>query len=363
MFNRLLRAFFPAGEARQGEATAAVAEARALADANRPAEAIELLGTHLSRHPEDAEGRFLRGTLLLEMERTAEALPDLQRACREKPGEQRYLHNLAMAHWTRGDIATATALCDKALAMGDFRPAHILRAKIDLPGEDYLELMARMHQHIRPATYVEIGVNTGQSLQLVRPETRAIGVDPAPKLAAPPPAGHTVYAETSDAFFARHDVVADLGGRRIDMAFIDGMHHFEFALRDFINIERLARRDSVVLLHDCYPLDASSAAREPSGEHEPSTQFWSGDVWRLVLILKKYRPDLHFRTLGVPPTGLGMILNLDPGSRVLSDRLESIVEEFKAADYATIEGRKSEALNLASGQWEAVRKLLDERPR
>ena len=41
-----------------------------------------------------------------------------------------------------------------------------------------------------------------------------------------------LFPQTSDEFFARNDVGAELGGLPVDLAFIDGMHHFEFALRD-----------------------------------------------------------------------------------------------------------------------------------
>ena len=49
--------------------------------------------------------------------------------------------------------------------------------------------------------------------------------------------------QTSDAFFAS----GFLGKLGIvpDFAFIDGMHLFEFALRDFINVEKHATADTV----------------------------------------------------------------------------------------------------------------------
>jgi hypothetical protein len=152
-------------------------------------------------------------------------------------------------------------------------------------------------------------------------------------------------------------VIAELGGRRVDMAFIDGMHHFEFALRDFANIERLSRPDTVVLIHDCWPLDRRTA------ERERCTQFWSGDIWRLILVLKRHRPDLRVHTIAAPPTGLGIVLDLDPSSRILLDEHERLVAEHLALDYSCLETDKKEKLGFFPNEWPAIRALLDSRRR
>src|SRR5256885_12302956 len=47
--------------------------------------------------------------------------------------------------------------------------------------------------------------------------------------------------------FAEHDLSKELGGRPVDLAFIDGMHLFEFALRDFVNLERYCAPGSTIL--------------------------------------------------------------------------------------------------------------------
>ena len=93
--------------------------------------------------------------------------------------------------------------------------------------------------HLRPATYLEVGVSRGESLQLVGPATLALGIDPEPRVGFTLSSNQRVFAQTSDEFFARPDVPALLGGQPLKMAFIDGMHHFEYALRDFVNIEPL----------------------------------------------------------------------------------------------------------------------------
>src|SRR5690349_5859629 len=123
----------------------------------------------------------------------------------------------------------------------------------------YFDLLRRLHVAMRPRTYLEIGVHTGMSLELASPGTSIVGIDPVPAIRRPINHTSRLFFETSDDFFEKHDVHEILGGRPIDMAFIDGMHLFEFALRDFINIERYCARGSVVLVHDCYPLDAASS--------------------------------------------------------------------------------------------------------
>jgi hypothetical protein len=55
---------------------------------------------------------------------------------------------------------------------------------------------------------------------------------------------------------------------------------------------------------------------------------WAGDVWRILPILKKFRPDLQIVTLDCHPTGLVLCSNLDPSSTALSDHYHEIVRDF-----------------------------------
>ena len=198
-----------------------------------------------------------------------------------------------------GRRAAAQRWCRRALGFCDYTKAYRLLSQLELPGEHYFKVLGRVHQHVQPATYLEVGVSRGESLKLVGPETLALGIDPQPRVAFELGPHQQLFAQTSDAFFARPDVSLLLLGRPLEMAFIDGMHHFEYALRDFINIEPLCEPDSLIFIHDCYPIDARSA------EREQTTAFWSGDVWRLMVLLKKYRPDLRLHTIGAPPPGWG----------------------------------------------------------
>jgi Methyltransferase domain len=267
----------------------------------------------------------------------------------------RALYQRARLQSWLGRREQALALCRQAVTHADYSRAYSLMSRLSLPGEDYFEVLGRMHRYLQPRTYLEIGVSRGRSLARVLPHTQVLGIDPQPQLGKPPDPNHRLFLETSDQFFASHDVRAELGGRPVDMAFIDGMHRFEYALRDFVNLERVCARSSVILLHDCYPLDARTAQREQT------TRFWSGDIWRLLLLLRTCRPDLLVHTIATPPTGLGIVLHPDPESHLLADNLEPLIAEYLAKDFSVLEGRQPQSLGLVPNEWPQIRALLDRR--
>jgi cephalosporin hydroxylase len=183
----------------------------------------------------------------------------------------------------------------------------------------YLDALATIHHLLSPALYLEIGVNRGRSLELAK--GRAIGVDPAYKLDMQLPPSTTFINATSDDFF---DSAAELlAGDAPDLVFIDGMHLFENALRDFINAERVAARHGLIVIDDVIPNHPAQAARQRR------TLRWTGDVWKLRAILGRYRPDLRMLALDTSPVGMLMVAGLDPTNRVLSSRYASIVRAYR----------------------------------
>lgn len=182
------------------------------------------------------------------------------------------------------------------------------------------EFLAALHALLKPKVYLEIGVQFGTSLQLALPGCRAIGVDPEPQVtAAALGPDKEIVRETSDVYWLRSDARALAG--TVDLAFIDGMHLAEFALRDFWGIEALAAPGAVVVFDDALPRNNGEAARNQC----PGD--WTGDVWRIEPILAEHRPDLGLMLVDTQPTGCLVVTNLDPASRVLRDRYDAIVAE------------------------------------
>jgi hypothetical protein len=200
-------------------------------------------------------------------------------------------------------------------------------------GENYLNVLARLHKVLKPKSYFEIGSRTGDSLALA--DCGSIAIDPVFRLnpdfhGAKPVC--CLYAMGSDEYFAAHDPVPVLG-RKIDFAFLDGMHLAEFLLRDFINTEKHCRPNSIIALHDCLPLDAVMPRRaeaEAVAMQRPDRPgWWTGDVWLAVEALMAYRPDLSIHAVDAEPTGLVLITHLNPGSTTLDEVMPRIAEDFQ----------------------------------
>jgi hypothetical protein len=180
----------------------------------------------------------------------------------------------------------------------------------------YLDVLDRIHQILTPRQYLEIGVRHGNSLALARGS--ALGVDPAPAVDRPLPASTRIVSLESDDFFRAHrdEIAPDLG-------FIDGLHLFEQALRDFMNFERCAAPGAVAIIDDIFPNHPAQALRERR------TRVWTGDVWRLADVLHRYRPDLFLLPLDVSPGGFLLVAGLDPANRVLWDDYNPLVREAR----------------------------------
>ncbi len=195
----------------------------------------------------------------------------------------------------------------------------------------YTEYLKQIHRVVKPSSYLEIGVHTGVTLGFA--ECRAIGIDPNFQLKSNPTGKRVetyLFQLESDAFFVQLDLKSFLPGG-VDLGFLDGMHKFEFLLRDFMNTEKYSHKDTIIALHDCYPVNSEIADRELNYDRRTDRHtrvWWTGDVWKLLPILRDYRPDLSVTALDCPPTGLVVIRGCDPTSKVLAGAYDEIVTKY-----------------------------------
>lgn len=222
-----------------------------------------------------------------------------------------------------------------------------------LEGEIYTDVLSKLHDKLKPDWYLEVGTFTGKSLSLAQCNT--IAVDPEFKLRYPAinATGKQMFffQQSSDDFFAGDFLKKNKIS--VDLAFLDGMHLFEYLLRDFIETEKVMSKKGVIALHDCCPTTEYMATRE---FHKGD---WTGDVWKTLQILQLYRPDLKIDVTTAHPTGLVLIRNLNPRSTVLSKKYDALVKEFMGKELTDFDGGVAgflKTLNLKDPA-DAVKKL------
>jgi len=200
-----------------------------------------------------------------------------------------------------------------------------------IDGIHYLEFLETLHRERRVQRYLEIGTQSGMSLN--RAACRSVAIDPnflLDKVYWASKPDISLFEMTSDGFFDAHDPRDILGGT-IDLAFIDGMHLSEFVLRDFLNVESCCSKGSLIVLHDVLPqnFEMSERNRRPSIRRDKAlAAAWTGDVWRIVPLLRQERPDLCIQVLDCPPTGLLLVSNLDPQCRMPASRLQELTRSL-----------------------------------
>lgn len=201
-------------------------------------------------------------------------------------------------------------------------------------GIGYIEYIKHIAKQSNCRGYLEIGTNSGASLAAV--DCDSIAVDPDFQITLDVIGKKQkclMYQMTSDEFFDRHDPRILLG-HEIDVVFLDGMHLYEFLLRDIMNSERFCSKDSVIILHDCIPptFEMTNRAMIDAVLNEKYKNYWTGDVWKVIPAIQKYRPDLKLVFVDCPPSGLVMITNCDSNSTTLRENFSTIVEEYSESD-------------------------------
>ena len=162
------------------------------------------------------------------------------------------------------------------------------------------ELLAALHQTLRPRNYLEIGVDRGDSLALSR--VPSIGIDPAFSVEHEVNTDVQLVRATSDDYFSVNNPTKRLGDNPLDLVFIDGMHLAEFALRDFIYVESYSAPTSVIVFDDMLPRNPVEAARQRL------TTAWTGDVFKVTTVLRSLRPDLVVLEVDTSPTGTVVVI-------------------------------------------------------
>lgn len=310
----------------------------------------EALGEQAEAEPSLALCRAVAWFLGGDRER---ALASVEMLSAARPSDLNALSVLGEMRARTGDRDGACrAFLELAERYPDYPGTQGALASLFMPGPPYREVLVELHRRLAPRTYLEIGVETGATLALATSAEIAVGIDPDCRVEVALPASARVIREESDRFFATRARATLFGARAVELVFVDGMHRFENALRDFANAEAWSSPDGTIVLHDCVPIVPASASRERK------TRFWVGDTWKAALAIARHRPDLRIRTVLTPPSGLVIIRRLDPSSRLLREREAAIVDEFSSLAYPYAPGAVPPELHPVASDAEGLREAL-----
>jgi Methyltransferase domain len=195
--------------------------------------------------------------------------------------------------------------------------------------------------------YLEIGVFNGRVFFRVS-STFKIAVDPdfafdgtrkLGKLFTNPYNLFNKYIQkTSDDFFSQ-DAVNIFAQKKVQLALIDGMHEYSFALRDAENTLKYLSDDGVIIMHDCNPKTKTEAGTFEEWRIKGSGQ-WNGDVWKSIVYLRSLRDDINVFVLDCDH-GLGIITKGKP-----ENKLNYSEKEIKALTYEDFNANRQQFINL-----------------
>ncbi len=282
-------------------------------------------------------------------------------------GEERHrlLNNLAKLHVDHLLVGSETAPMyltdrrpqDEHVARPPIEPAGLLgraaeRAGLPETKLDYLEVLNRLHELVKPKLYLEIGIDNGMSLRLAK--CARVGLDPEFELTMTQAFPTKLFKIKSDTFFANEGWCANHLRGGVDLAYIDGMHLSEFVVRDFLHVERWMNADGVVVIDDVLP------GRIEMAERERRYAAWCGDVYRVVSVLREYRPDLSVQVVdafaGPYRKGLAVVTGLNPDDSTLADAYDEIAERLAQGEFTA---ESIDALEAAAASISIPDLLLD----
>jgi len=199
-------------------------------------------------------------------------------------------------------------------------------------------------------TYLEIGVDQGKVFEIIHGPFK-IGVDPvapAKKVQKVLDQKNIYFQKTSDDFF-RVDAPVILQDKKIDVAFIDGLHEYTQVLRDIENTLHYLADDGIILIHDCNPWSRASAIRalsfDKAIEIAKRDQYsdwdggWTGDVWKSIAHLRKHNSNLDIFVLDCD-CGIGVIRKTSKSRRVPD------IKDVASLTYDDLALNRTEFLNL-----------------
>jgi len=233
--------------------------------------------------------------------------------------------------------------------LSTLKPLNLSTKKSYLRGQmDRLYVIEKLMQSKKLKNYLEIGVFNGHIFFRIKSPFK-IAVDPEfrfdffRKLGKiflnPSNINNKYFSKTADDFFAQ-DAPTVIGNKKIEISLIDGMHEYEYALRDIENTLKYLSDDGVIVVHDCNALTKEANVSFADWKARNFSGTWNGDVWKTIVHLRSLRKDIDAFVLDTDH-GLGIITKRKP-----LQTLSFSKEQIKNFTYEDFDKNRKEWLNL-----------------
>ena len=151
--------------------------------------------------------------------------------------------------------------------------------------------------------YLEIGLEAGLTLESVRAQA-VVGVDPKHRVNLFDLPPHIeIHTMGSDDFFRKCFDDARGPTTDFDVVFVDGLHTFEQSYRDVVNSFGVLSDGGLVIVDDTVPSSSFAAipdqkeSKRARKQHGVLETDWMGDVFRTILALHRFHPDIAIATV------------------------------------------------------------------
>lgn len=220
----------------------------------------------------------------------------------------KYINKVGDSHVVAADFINETHKTLTATSIYINATQQSKRQTMNFPPNAAAKRIHRLGVYNDGKSYLEIGVQDGRTFFNVD-LPRKIGVDPsfrfdADKFASPPQI--SFFEMTSNNFFKIIKTVEepDAVPYFFDIIYIDGLHVWRQALRDFTNSQAHSNGRTLWLFDDTVPSDPVSAHPDCNESYFVrkklglgKTMPWHGDVYKAIFFIHDFYPEFSYATI------------------------------------------------------------------